>query len=476
MEDNEQDIHLLIEKYEQMRALGRKIYFDADEFVMLAEHYNAEGDNEEAEELIHEGLKMHPGSPELMLMKARMLVYSEMYREALDYMECISDGGGVDLALLRIESMLNLGNHTDADKLINSTLKQELPIDDLYFFITELGFMFNDVDLFDRAVSFLEESLKINDSNNDVIVDLSYAYEMKGDVDKAIKYNNRLLDIDPYSYDGWMNIGRLYTMTQQNHKAVDAYDFALTIKEDDVTVLKMKALSLHLTDNIEEAIVLLEECLQKSSDDESLYDSLLEAYGAMEQYDKMMILIDKKEEKFGSKGITAKHAFVYIYQEEYERAKELFSRIPEEERETFDYFMLEGELAFYDEDFAGAETAYMKASLILEGNEDVLDKLANVSVVQEKYEQAAGYLEKLLEIAPDFPTAKSRLAVIRFEIGSKEPFDDIMKQFTDKELRDLLNMVTGDENNDFSNYSREKILIRLNEARENRVLFKNIKY
>ncbi|MFA7494602.1 MAG: hypothetical protein WCZ43_13970, partial [Proteiniphilum sp.] len=128
------------------------------------------------------------------------------------------------------------------------------------------------------------------------------------------------------------------------------------------------------------------------------------------------------------------------------------------------------------EDFAGAETAYMKAALVSEANEEVLDRLANISVAQEKFEQAADYLEELLEIAPDFPTAKSRLAFIRFEIGSKEPFDEIMEQFSDKELTELLTLITGSENSDFSDYNREKILIRLNEARENRVLFKNIKY
>ncbi|WP_298647316.1 tetratricopeptide repeat protein [uncultured Proteiniphilum sp.] len=476
MEENGLDINLLIEKYEHMRALGRKIYFDADEFAMLAEYYSAEGNNDEAEELINEGLKIHPGSPDLMLLKAKMLVYSEMYEDALDYMEWISDDGGVDLSLLKIESLLHLGKHAEVDRLINSTLKQELPIDDLYFFITELGFMFNDVDLFDRAISFLEESTKINDSNSDVIVDLAYAYEMKGELDKAIEYNNRLLDIDPYSYDGWVNIGKLYSMNEQHDKAVDAFDFALTINEDDVTVLKMKALSLYLNDNLGEAIVLFEECLLKSPDDESVYDSLLEAYAAMEQYDKMMKLIDKREELLGSEGIMARRAFVYINKDDYEHAKELFDQIPESEKETFEYFMLEGELASHDGDFGGAETAYMKAALVSEGNEDVLDRLANISVVQEKYEQAAGYLKELLEIAPDFPTAKSRLAFIRFEIGSKEPFDEIMEQFSDKELIDLLNLITGNENSDFSDYNRAKILTRLNEARENRVLFKNIKY
>ncbi|MDR2815875.1 MAG: tetratricopeptide repeat protein, partial [Proteiniphilum sp.] len=81
MEDNESDIDLLIEKYEHMRALGKKIYFDADEFAVLAEYYNTEGDSEEAEKLINEGLGMHPGNPELMLMRAKMLVYSEMYED-----------------------------------------------------------------------------------------------------------------------------------------------------------------------------------------------------------------------------------------------------------------------------------------------------------------------------------------------------------------------------------------------------------
>ncbi len=106
----------------------------------------------------------------------------------------------------------------------------------------------------------------------------------------------------------------------------------------------------------------------------------------------------------------------------------------------------------------------------------MLDRLANVSVVQGKFEQAANYLEELLELEPNYPTAKSRLAFVRFEIGSKEPFEEIMTQFSDQELRSLLSLIMGNDAGDFSDYSREKILIRLNEARENRVLFKNIKY
>lgn len=476
MEENETDITALIEKYEQMRALGRNFYFDADEFALLAEYYNAEGDNDEAEQLIREGLRMHPGSSGLMLLRAKTLVFAELYEEALEYLRLISDEGGVEHALLRIESMLHLEQYDDADRLINETLGEDLVMDDLYYFITEAAYLLNDLDKFDRAITFLEESMKIDDTNVDAIVDLAYAYEMKGDLEKAIEQNNRLLDIDPYSYDGWVNIGKLYSMNGQYDKAIDAFDFALTIREDDLPVMKMKALSLYLNDNVREAVAIFEQCLNKAPGDESLYDSLLEAYEAMEQYDEMMKLIDKKEALFGNEGVLAKRAFVHMNREEIDKAKELFEQIPDAEKETLDYYMLEGELAFHDNDLKRAETAYMKAALISEGNEEILDRLVNISVAQEKFEQAAVYLEELLEIAPDFPTAKSRLAFIRFEIGSKEPFDEIMAQFSDEELRALLSLISGSGEAEYPNYSREKMLTRLNEARENRVLFKNIKY
>ena len=94
---------------------------------------------------------------------------------------------------------------------------------------------------------------------------------------------------------------------------------------------------------------------------------------------------------------------------------------------------------------------------------------------QDKFEKAAEYLEQLLLLNPDYPAAKARLAFLRFEIGAKEPFDEIMSQFTDDELRALLSLLST-QDIDYTKYDREELLTRLNEARENRVLFKNIKY
>jgi len=85
-----------------------------------------------------------------------------------------------------------------------------------------------------------------------------------------------------------------------------------------------------------EAIRIFEECLQGSPNDESLYDSLLEGYEVMQQYDEMMKIIDRKEKKFGSKGILLKKAHVYIIQQNYAKAREIFEQIPDSEKNTWD--------------------------------------------------------------------------------------------------------------------------------------------
>ena len=77
------------------------------------------------------------------------------------------------LALLRIETLLHLEKKEEANILINETISRELSIDDLYVFITEVGYILNDVEVMTGAISYLEESLKIDDSNPDVLIDLA---------------------------------------------------------------------------------------------------------------------------------------------------------------------------------------------------------------------------------------------------------------------------------------------------------------
>ena len=477
MEDNDIDIRALIHKYELMRYEGKSIYFDPDDFAALADYYNDFGDISEAEYIVELGLGMHPRNSQLMVVKSKILVASAKYQEAYDYLAVIGeDDSSVDYLKVKVECLLNLDKVDEANALVDKILaSDDLDGIDLYTFLSEVGYLYNDVDIYPRAVALLEAAARLDNSDLELLIDLSYGYEMLSNFNKAIEVNNLILDLDPYNFEGWVNIGKLHSMLKDYDKAIDAFDFALTIEEDEVSVLKMKALTLFLNENVAEAVRIFKECLKNSPDDESLYDSLLEGYEVMEEYSEMLKVLDLKEERFGSEKNLLQRAHVYLTQERYEDAQEIIEQIPLADKNNYDYYILEGELAIYNEDFQTAEMAYTLALYDSLDDEDVLDKLANISLELNKYEKAAEFLDQLLVLNPDYPTAKARLAFIRFEIGAKEPFDQIMSQFTDEELRALLSLLSAHDI-DYSLYNREQLLTRLNEARENRVLFKNLKH
>ena len=88
----------------------------------------------------------------------------------------------------------------------------------------------------------------------------------------------------------------------------------------------------------------------------------------------MSKIIDTKEERFGPKGIIVRRAFLELLKDNLPAARQLYHSVPDDEKESLDYYMLEGELMFIDDNMRGAETAYMKAALLSEDNEEIIDR------------------------------------------------------------------------------------------------------
>lgn len=484
MNNKNMDITDLIKKYEQVRYMNKKFYFDADEFTMITNHYITKKDILEAEQAINLGLSMHSHSPDLMIIKAKVLVASKKYEAAYDYLMTIAqDDTNIDLLLLKFECLIKLRRTTEASAYLDYILEGDLNEADYYTFVKEIGFKCNDAEYFDSASMLLEKALKVDPTNTDVLIELSYAYEMSDNVEKAIELTNTLIDLNPYSFDSWVTLGRLHLYNYEHDLSIDAYDFALAIKESDVDVLKLKAITYSEGYDYEKELIVLNECIDASPDDESLYDELLEKYREFEEYwmeekdEEVLKVLEKKAARFGSKGLLLKMAFLNLRTDKLDVAEEIFARIPEDEKHTAEYYKLEGLIAIFNDDYVSAEVAYLKALSLNPNDVEVLDNLAEISLELDKYEQSAQYLEQMIAIDPKTAIGTFRLAYIRFEIGEKEPFDKALSLISDtKELSMLLGMFSPNrskEKIDYDQFSRDELLILLEEARKIRVELKN---
>lgn len=210
---------------------------------------------------------------------------------------------------------------------------------------------------------------------------------------------------------------------------------------------------------------------------QSLYDALLErykdfeVYWGMEQDEEILKVLEKKEARFGpQKGMLLKMANHYLRLDRGEEAKDVFSRVTEEEKTTIEYYKIKGEIALRNDDNVAAEDAFLLAYSVSPLDVDVLDRLADMYSEQDDYEKEADYLEQLNAIDPEYQIVQFRLAIARFQIGEKKPIFGILNQITDEEMLHLLLGLfayqVSKEKSEYKDLSREELMVLFDEVIE----------
>jgi len=471
----EKDISGLIDRFEHMLQSGKNTYFDADEYDELADYYDKLDDIETAKKIVDLGLEMHPDNELLMLRYARILVYDSCFSEALQYMDSNFSSYDFDLYLLKIECFLQLGLYAEAYSLTEEVLTDEDT--DPEVMLSELGFLYVEAEYYDEAILYFERSLEYDPENIDVLGDLAYAYEGKGDFEQAIKICELILDADPYSIEAWLMLGKLHSLREEYGKAIDAFDFALTLEEDNVNILRLKAHCLILSDRIEEALDILKQCLELVPDDSSTYLTCIDCYMNLGQYDKMLDAVSDYESQFGvtSESYTKK-AFAFLLKEDIANSQKMIDEALILDPDSSEANLVAGDLYFRLDRLALAEDYYQKA-LLLKGpeSEDVLEKLILVFIHKGDLNKAIKYQEVLADVTKS-DTSQKKLALLYLESGKKEMFKSYVNTFSNDTLLSFLQVFYPDEQINLSTIDRSYIMKRLDDIFEYRLLYRNIKY
>ena len=458
----------LVKKYEQHFASGKNTYFDADEFDQLAEYYDLNEDIDAVRCIVDAGLKIHPHSESLLIKKGRLFLHDEKYMEVIKLLTPISSEYNIHACFLLVETYLHLGLTAEADKFAQEIQNNE-GSEEMGDCLAELGLIYLNVDRFKDAVYYCSRSLEYNPKNRkEILDDLVCAYEMEDQLELAIEAANKQLDIDPYEYDAWVNLGRLYSQNGEHEKAIDAFDFALTIEDTDTNLLKLKAHCLFLCERTQEAVAIFQKLLENNPDDESLYFVLCESFLCMEMFGEAMNCIASYEKL---KGETAesqtKKAYIYLKMGDYDNAISVARDALSDER-TVELISTIGEAFFRKEMYDEAEKAFLE--ICEENGEDLfaIDSLSIINIAKEDYGKASMYTKKLFALEPDNPLIKERMVHLALELEEDSEFEQLLDDFDDEELENLFFLVY-DKIGDWM--SREDLIESLREARESRIFF-----
>lgn len=440
----------LLDKFLAAQKAGKEIYFDADEIDDILEYLEDREDYTHYEAILSLGLRLHPGSTELRIRQCKLLIYKEEFNQALDLVDSISDAAHLELDLLRLECYCALGQYHKVVSYIEAHLNDDR--EELEEVFEYLAPIISDMDMNEETSDFIQRGLKIFPNNMILKDELCLHLEAIGDIDGAIKICNELIDKNPYSVDYWFMLGRLYSMSADYEKAIEAFDFALTCDDSDIELKILKAYCLYMNDNFEKAIEVYSDIIDT---DNSLRDRitplLAECYIKQEKYEEAYRLLKKHLSEKETNSVEDISTFLNFIRccMETERETEATVILNKALELYPDNIRLLSILAIkYTEDGKDKEAKEITEKLfrlIDEANDSLVDnaeslfQTAQYLNLKNDIREALKYYLKILNIDPKMPLITMYIAMAYLSLGDIEAFNKYYNLTPQEELADFFN-------------------------------------
>jgi tetratricopeptide (TPR) repeat protein len=392
-----------LKRYEAMKAGGVFSYFDIDEFVTIINYYLDNDQMKKAMDACKTGLKVHPAAPELKLKYAQLLVARGQSAEAmilLKQIKTILTGNHefyLTLAMAKIltgEEKEAIGCFDQTISLCNGAEKEEV------FF--NIGESLENSGFYEIALGYYKQAIAAFPDNEEFLFRTAFCYDRANNLAESIHFYNLYLDKNPFSENGWYNLGIIHNKAGEFEKAIEAYDFAIALDDDHFDAVFNKANTLANWEKYDEAIAIYNEYLESYPDSLIALYYLGECYLQLEQPDKAESFFDRIIVSFPDfadawygKGL------VYETNEKYQDAIIALRKAVQIDKEHNDAWFSLGKILAITGKNSEAFEAYQNAVSLNRYDVEAWINYALVADLMGKPKDALEIIEKAMEYSPD---------------------------------------------------------------------------
>ncbi|MDR0385721.1 MAG: hypothetical protein LBH60_06560 [Prevotellaceae bacterium] len=278
------DDDILIQKYEMLLYNKESMYFDSDEFEIIINYYMVKEKYADAlEAMIHAEL-CHPDDIELALQKIRIMMQLDNSDRAFDLLLML-ENKAPDL----FEINLYKGHIYVLNDDIEAALREfEFAFEKCPEFDNEelrcIPSILIEHDYFEEALIFLHKFIDSDNATAKLFLKAGYCYEQTSNDVEAEFYYEKSLDEDPFDEKAWMVLGAFHLKLFDVDKALEAFEFALSINKDSRIASMCKVTALIKSNEYDKALKYFLEIMMKFSE-ESDYDDDEQYYEEFEDAD-----------------------------------------------------------------------------------------------------------------------------------------------------------------------------------------------
>lgn len=414
-----EDKNFSLSRFESMLKTNTVLFFDAEEFEEIINHYMEIGKVSLAKKATKMALEQHPTSVNLKLFQVEMYVFENKLDIAEALLDDIFglDSSNEELFIQKANILSRKEKHLQAIEELKKALEVS---DDEADIFNMIGLEYLFLEDYENAKYNFMKCLELDEYDYTSLYNVVYCFEFLNQFDEAIDYLSVYLDKNPYCEVAWHQLGKIYYQTKKYKKALAAYDFAIISDDQFVgaylekgkVLEKLKryndaiesyTVSLNLEDPTSFALLRIGKCYQKLGNDEL----------ALQFYTKCV-----EEDSLLDKGWIAITDF-YYKKKDYQKALHFIGKALHIDGENVHYWKRYAKINHKLQLLEEAEVGYRKTLEL--GNFELETWLTRADILACLGEHQAAIIN--LNQAADFYTEEAeveyRLAALHYFLGEK---------------------------------------------------------
>lgn len=433
MEENnyfEENADEIVGRFEQYLKGSDTGYFDVEELETIADYYLRRGRTKESNRAIDVGLRLHPASSALQLKRARTLLASGDIHKAIQTLKSLPNPNAYEVQLLLLDAYTRIHQTEATDLVIEKLLQLEGEADDNV--TLDIALILMSQEEFAKASLLLEEELRRNPKNSDVLFELAFCYEQMDKVAESVVIYNKIIDQNPYVSEAWFNLGQIYFRLQRYQEAIEAYDFCLAIEPNDSLVWLQKGHLLAQIEKFGEAIQCFINYLDEQPDNWQIECYIADCYEKNGDYDKAIEYYDKALELFpvSYEALTGKSVCM-LEKEQFQEAIPLLEQALEISPDSYEVWVFLAEAYSNLEHMEQANNAYKKALEMEPNQPETWVAAGNLLLDMSSYQEALTHYLKAFQLDSELEHIHILLAIAYAKLKEFEP----MFQFLDMAVK-----------------------------------------
>lgn len=452
---NTDEFKAILNKYEASKEQGSTCYFDAEEFVDIADYYLLSDLPEDAMDVLDLGLSQHPGDEDLMSTKSGAFIFMHMFPEAKQLLDTLdSDDSNVlyqqaqlayaiDNDVERAEILFSewIEKEEESSKYDEKEEREER-IRDAYLHILtsfiELRGNKYDEELVKRWVEeYYARFAPLGKYECDLI--LADMIRNESMTDMVEKIYTSLLEYDPYINCGWTVLSASQVMNGKYSEALESADFALAINPDDLDAKLNKAHAYYALGQKDMALPLFEYYIDKTNDANQYLPYAITLI-TQERIDEAVAYLEKTEEYIEFCGNGNRDYFAQTYFEMAEaylaismidKADACITKALEVFPTDIEYLLLDGTIQLAKKEFDKCIASFTKCIDYADDKVAMIIHIAFRFIIQEQEDIALQLLDNALVYSPESPSRRmvsAYRALAYGQLGNSEEFLSNLKQ------------------------------------------------